>query len=423
MIDKNKLKKMTLIALVDIGASLFYFGYLIQEFRITLSVITLPVLLYIYRELKPLPTVVYVGIISILGRSFFMTLSGYTFLEAFNGSYPEMGFYILYGMIYQYFYNRYKGLDYTTWFAAIVSCDFLGNMAEIMTRALITGNFEPLKDTLTLLLIAVIRGGIAFMIILAMHYYRLLLKRKEHEERYRRLVAFSSEMESEIYYMNMNLDFVEKVMSNSYNLYEKLAKEENLKEEAQVALNIAKEVHEVKKNYIGVIEGMEDIMGKRIEQRSMNLKDIVEILKNIMYAYINKNDLDIQLDFIIREDVKIQKHYYIMSILRNLLMNGLESIGEGKGNVEMTFEKLDNFGVFKVKDTGRGIKDKNLGYIFHPGFSTKFKEGSGDIKRGIGLTLVKDIVEKEFKGKITVSSDEKFTEFKVVIPLVGGEII
>jgi two-component system sensor histidine kinase YcbA len=212
-------------------------------------------------------------------------------------------------------------------------------------------------------------------------------------------------------------------MSNSYNLYEKLAKEENLKEEAQVALNIAEEVHEVKKNYIGVIEGMEDIMGKRIEQRSMNLKDIVEILKNIMYAYINKNDLDIQLDFIIREDVKIQKHYYIMSILRNLLMNGLESIGEGKGNVEMTFEKLDNFGVFKVKDTGRGIKDKNLEYIFHPGFSTKFKEGSGDIKRGIGLTLVKDIVEKEFKGKITVSSDEKFTEFKVVIPLVGGEII
>jgi len=87
---------MTLIAIVDILASLFYFGYLVQEFRITLSVVTLPVLLYIYRELKPLPTVLYVGFISILGRSLFSTFSGYSFLEAFIGSYPELGFYFIY---------------------------------------------------------------------------------------------------------------------------------------------------------------------------------------------------------------------------------------------------------------------------------------------------------------------------------------
>ncbi len=422
MINYNKLKKMSLIAFIDIGASLFYFDYLVQEFRITLSVITLPVLLYIYRELKPLPTVLYVGVISILGRSLFSALSEYTFIEAFIGSYPELGFYFMYGVLYQYFYNKFKNFDYTYWFASIVMCDFLGNTAEIMTRALITGNFEILRDTLTLLLIALIRGSIAFLIIISINYYHLLLKRKEHEERYKRLLIFSSEIESEIYYMNMNIDFIEKVMSNSYNLYEKLSKEEKLKKEGEIALQIAKEVHEVKKNYIGVIEGIEDIMGKRIEKRNMNFSDIAEILRDIITSYINKNNLDIDLEFIVNDDVKVEKHYYVMSVLRNLLMNAIESIGDKKGMVEMVFDIVDDIIVLRVIDNGEGIKDKNLDYIFHPGFSTKFNEDSGDIKRGIGLTLVKDIVEKEFKGKISVTSKNSLTEFKIEIPISRGEI-
>src|SRR6056297_1765568 len=290
MINYSKLKKMTLIAFIDIGASLFYFDYLVQEFRITLSVITLPVLLYIYRELKPLPTVIYVGIISILGRSLFSSLSGDTFIEAFIGSYPELGFYFMYGVLYQYFYSKFENFDYTYWFASIVMCDFLGNTSEIMTRALISGNFEILKDTLKLLLIAGIRGGVAFLIIISINYYQLLLKRKEHEERYRRLLVFSSELESEIYYMNMNIDFVEKVMANSYNLYEKLSKDEKFKNEGEIALQIAKEVHEVKKNYIGVIEGIEDIMGKRIEKIDMYFSDTAEILRDILRVYIDKNN-------------------------------------------------------------------------------------------------------------------------------------
>jgi len=301
-------------------------------------------------------------------------------------------------------------------------CDFLGNTGEIFVRALVAEGFVIHSEFIMLLLIASVRGGIAFLIIISINYYHLFLKRKEHEERYRRLLVFSSELESEIYYMNMNIDFIEKVMSNSYNLYEKLSKDDNMREESEIALNIAKEVHEVKKNYIGFIGAMEDIMGKRLEKRSMFFSDTAEILGEMLRVYIDKNNLDIDLNLNIKSDIEIKKHYYIMSILRNLMMNAIESIGKDRGRVDLIFERKNDSIFFRVRDSGEGIKNKNLDYIFHPGFSTKFNEDSGEIKRGIGLTLVKDIVEKEFMGEISVISEDRFTEFLIMIPINRGEI-
>jgi len=111
-----------------------------------------------------------------------------------------------------------------------------------------------------------------------------------------------------------------------------------------------------------------------------------------------------------------------MSILRNLMMNAIESIGKDRGRVDLIFERKNDSIFFRVRDSGEGIKNKNLDYIFHPGFSTKFNEDSGEIKRGIGLTLVKDIVEKEFMGEISVISEDRFTEFLIMIPINRGEI-
>ncbi len=42
--------------------------------------------------------------------------------------------------------------------------------------------------------------------------------------------------------------------------------------------------------------------------------------------------------------------------------------------------------------------------MFNPGFSTKYDETSGDANRGLGLTMVKDIVEEYFKGVLKVES-------------------
>ena len=64
----------------------------------------------------------------------------------------------------------------------------------------------------------------------------------------------------------------------------------------------------------------------------------------------------------------------------------------------------------------RSIKEKDIEFIFNPGFSTKFNTRTGDICRGIGLAHVKGIVNDVFGGTIEVQSTlGKGTEFTIKI--------
>ena len=63
----------------------------------------------------------------------------------------------------------------------------------------------------------------------------------------------------------------------------------------------------------------------------------------------------------------------------------------------------------EVKDTGKGIRHKNLKNVFKPGFTTK-KRGWG-----LGLSLAKRIVEEYHKGRIYVKESTlgKGTTFRI----------
>ncbi|MEA1975160.1 MAG: ATP-binding protein, partial [Bacillota bacterium] len=76
-----------------------------------------------------------------------------------------------------------------------------------------------------------------------------------------------------------------------------------------------------------------------------------------------------------------------------------------------------------IYDNGKGIQKKNINYIFNSGFSTKFTN-DGKIHRGLGLTLIRDIIKNEFNGEIRVLSNyDRFTQINIKLKLkdVKGE--
>ncbi|WP_420320591.1 sensor histidine kinase [Flagellimonas sp.] len=86
--------------------------------------------------------------------------------------------------------------------------------------------------------------------------------------------------------------------------------------------------------------------------------------------------------------------------IENLVKNGIDAM-KGKGNIAIQIEKKGQNVHILVSDTGRGIPKSDFQSIFNPGVTSK-KRGWG-----LGLSLVKRIVEEYHKGKIKVLSSSK----------------
>ena len=107
-------------------------------------------------------------------------------------------------------------------------------------------------------------------------------------------------------------------------------------------------------------------------------------------------------------------------IVLNLVFNALKFTPAG-GRVELRAEKRGEDFVLTVADTGMGISEKNLPNVFD-----RFWQADGSSKRkyqgvGIGLALVKELVEIQ-GGKVTIQSQEgKGTTFTVTLPYQKAE--
>ncbi len=86
--------------------------------------------------------------------------------------------------------------------------------------------------------------------------------------------------------------------------------------------------------------------------------------------------------------------------IENLVKNGIDAM-KGKGSIAIEIVPNGKYVNILVADTGHGIPKSNFNTIFNPGVTTK-KRGWG-----LGLSLVKRIVEEYHKGKIKVLSSGK----------------
>jgi PAS domain S-box-containing protein len=98
-------------------------------------------------------------------------------------------------------------------------------------------------------------------------------------------------------------------------------------------------------------------------------------------------------------------------VLINLIMNAVHAMPEG-GALRIKLGQERDMVKLTVSDTGHGIPKEVVNKIFDPFFTTKeFGKGTG-----LGLTVVKGIIE-EHHGSIAVDSEEgKGTTFTILLP-------
>ena len=101
--------------------------------------------------------------------------------------------------------------------------------------------------------------------------------------------------------------------------------------------------------------------------------------------------------------------YELHKIVSNILSNAITAL-EGHGLIIIKTYKIFNSIYISIKNNGPKIDQDILENIFDTGFTTKTNE---DGSHGYGLHIVKEIVENN-NGKINVSSNEEYTDFKVI---------
>lgn len=141
----------------------------------------------------------------------------------------------------------------------------------------------------------------------------------------------------------------------------------------------------------------------------------VEELLQDAFALFKENAQKRAISFHIKSDLEGRlfpaDRTYVETILMNLLSNAFKFTPDG-GSISLSlWTEGDTYG-FTVRDSGIGMSPEQLTRIFE-----RFYQVDGQRKgTGIGLSLVKMLVEKHH-GTITVASEPaQYTEFKVTLP-------
>lgn len=114
----------------------------------------------------------------------------------------------------------------------------------------------------------------------------------------------------------------------------------------------------------------------------------------------------------------------LQQVIINLMMNAIENTDEG--NITLSIKKLiiddtiDNI-IFKISDTGIGIKEEDMNKIFKP--FCKIRHNSSHNRIGLGMTISKYIIET-MNGTINIKSEyQQGTTILYTIPFEKSKSI
>ena len=128
------------------------------------------------------------------------------------------------------------------------------------------------------------------------------------------------------------------------------------------------------------------------EELSMELES-----KNVEFGYFNYVEGDVKI---------IADAEQIKRVIHNIINNSLKYMDKAKGMINLRVKDVGDFVQIELEDNGKGIAAKDLPNIFDRFYRTDASRNSSTGGSGIGLSVVKKIVE-EHGGKIWATSREE----------------
>ena len=118
--------------------------------------------------------------------------------------------------------------------------------------------------------------------------------------------------------------------------------------------------------------------------------------KNVEFGYFNYVEEEVQV---------IADAEQITRVIHNIVNNSVKYMDKEKGKINLRIKDVGDFVQVEIEDNGKGIAAKDLPNIFERFYRTDASRNSSKGGSGIGLSIVKKIIE-EHGGKIWATSRE-----------------
>ena len=118
--------------------------------------------------------------------------------------------------------------------------------------------------------------------------------------------------------------------------------------------------------------------------------------RGIQLCYANYVDRSVQ---VIADGEQIRR------VIHNIIGNAIKYMDKAKGVIQIRVKNVGDFVQVEIEDNGKGIASKDLAYIFDRFYRTDVSRNSSKGGSGIGLSIVKKIME-DHGGKVWATSRE-----------------
>ena len=171
------------------------------------------------------------------------------------------------------------------------------------------------------------------------------------------------------------------------------------------------EIHEMNKD-ISRLTTIADRFEKIGSGAKLEPNDLREtLIKSFNYLkYRISKKIDFSMTQFEDEIVAMHNPSLIEWVIENICKNAVDAM-DGKGTLQIVVTESGRNVHIDISDNGKGIPANKLKTIFNPGYTTKQRGW------GLGLSLVKRIVETYHKGRVYVLNSEpnKGTTFRVTL--------
>jgi two-component system sensor histidine kinase YcbA len=410
-------KRVILVVVVTVIATELFIVTDIGPFRFSIGTVVFVYAILSLNHLLIIPTAIMVAFSTLLlrvGFDYFIRLpheySNFLMAHQFSG----VVYFLLLSIILRLGGIREGARNITvTLFLYLLAAVAVSNFAEALVRTPVSLIFTP-GNLVVLVLMSAVQVFLVTSLVNISQFQKTLVLDEQQRVSYEKMLIIASELYDELFYMQKSMENIENIMAKSYNLHKRL-KELKLADRdiERSALEVAEEVHEVKKDTIRILAGLGEVLKIRKEKPVMNLSEILDLVIKTNRSYSQSLDKKIQYNLRIEDDLEVEQIYPLLAILNNLVSNAVEAI-PSEGMIRLRIRQKNRVLRIYVCDNGDPVKERDKALIFEPGFTTKFSV-DGVPSTGIGLAYVKGLVEN-FKGRVFFREIEKEKCFIIILP-------